>query len=181
MTKAAPAKEQLGKFSGVVYDDSKGREHLEIKLNSFQLKPLREVLAFFGQDPAGEREDVVKRLADFLERPKASDETYFTASSNKRKRSASRSKSRSKSPAKKKKKKDPNAPKRPRSAYLYFCNAHRKDVSKKYPKEGITDIAKRLGALWHKTSAKDKKQFEDKAKKDKERYVKEMKAYSKKK
>jgi hypothetical protein len=182
MEKSAPAKEQLGQFSGVVYDDTKTRATLEAKLHSFKLQPLREALAFFGQDPDGERDDVVKRLADFLERPKASDEKFFVASSAKRKRSASRSKSpRSKSPAKKRKKKDPNAPKRPRSSYLYFCKAHRNEVAKKHPKEGITDISKRLGAMWHKTSAKDKKEFDDKAKKDKERYNKEMKSYNKKK
>jgi hypothetical protein len=183
MMKSAPAKKQLGKFSGVVYDDDKGRQHLESKLFSFKTKPLRDVLAFFGQNPEGDKDDLVKRLANFLERPKESDEQYPLSSLKKRKRSTSRgsSKGRSKSPAKKKKKKDPNAPKRSRSSYIFFCKAHRSEVAKKHPKEGITEIAARLGAMWHKASAKEKKEFEDKAKKDKERYAKEMKAYGKKK
>jgi len=183
-SKDTDVKENLSKFSGLVYeDDEKGRKALENKLNGYMLRPLRAIAALLGQDPEGDREEIVERIANFLEKPKDFEKTYpIPGEKKKRKRSSSRSKSpRSKSPRKKKQKKDKNAPKRPRSAYILFCSDKRDEVKKKYPDESITDIAKRLGKLWGKTSDSDKKKFEKEAEKDKERYEKEMKKYEKSK
>jgi len=135
-------------------------------------------------DPDGEREDVVNRLADFLEKPKDTGETFkIPGESKKRSRSRSRSssRSRSKSPKRKKTKKDPNAPKRAATAFLVFSNEKRGELMKKYPKEKITDIAKRLGSKWKKLSDKEKSPFQKEADKDKERYEKEKKKYEKSK
>jgi len=184
VNKKTALKDNLLAFNGVVYEDSKGREKLEQKLERLTVRTLKELCAFFGQDPDGTRDELVPRLADFLEKPKPSDTTYSYASvgSKKRARSASSSRGRSSSPAKKRKtKKDPNAPKKARSSYIFFCNEHRDSLVKKYPNEKITDIAKRLGEKWKKVSSSDKKKFEAKAEKDKERYAKEMKSYNKKK
>lgn len=160
---------------------------LEAKVNRMMLRPIREILAFFGQDPEGEREDVVSRLADFLMKPAPSDEKYSTKkrkSSSSRSRSSSparsKSSSRSKSPAKKRTKKDPNAPKRALSSYMFFCQDKREALQKKYPDDKVTDIAKKLGAKWKKVSASDKKKYEAQAEKDKARYEKEMAKYEKK-
>jgi len=178
VSKSVDVKENLLKFSGVVYeDDEKGRIHLENKLNTLVLRVLRQFNAFFGLDPEGEREDVVERLAKFLEKPKDTGETFeIPGDKKKRKRSSSSGKS-SKSPSKKKKK-DPNEPKRPLSAYIFFSNDLREELQKKYPKEAMTDISKRLGAKWKKISAEDKKKYEKEAEKDKARYEKEMKKYN---
>jgi len=81
---------------------------------------------------------------------------------------------------KKGKKKDPNAPKRPLSAYMLYCKAERPAIMKKHPDERITEIAKRLGEAWKKVSVADKKKFEKDHEKDKTRYEKEIKAYKKK-
>jgi len=81
VTKKSPIKDHLLEFSGVVYEDDdakKGREKLEARLERFHVGTLKELLMFFGQDPAGKKEEVVDHLADFLEKPAPSDEVYET-------------------------------------------------------------------------------------------------------
>ncbi len=67
-------------------------------------------------------------------------------------------------PAKKatrtKAKKDPNAPKKPSGAYIFFCNAHRAEIKKNNPDYGVAQIGKELGALWKDATDKDKEVWE---------------------
>ncbi|XP_041641995.1 high mobility group protein B2a [Cheilinus undulatus] len=77
----------------------------------------------------------------------------------------------------KKKKKDPNAPKRPPSAFFVFCSEHRPRIKEENPGIAIGDIAKKLGELWSKTSDKDKAPYASKAAKLKEKYDKDVAAY----
>ncbi|XP_029943414.1 high mobility group protein B2-like [Salarias fasciatus] len=79
-----------------------------------------------------------------------------------------------------KKKKDPNAPKRPPSAFFVFCSEFRPKVKEEYPGISIGDIAKKLGEKWSTLSAKDKGPYEAKAGKLKEKYEKDMAAYKSK-
>jgi structure-specific recognition protein 1 len=60
----------------------------------------------------------------------------------------------SKKKKKSKSKKDPNAPKRPQSAYFLWFNANREEMKKENPEMGVTDLSKKAGELW--------KQLEDK-------------------
>uniref|UniRef100_A0A3P9IM38 High mobility group box 2a n=1 Tax=Oryzias latipes TaxID=8090 RepID=A0A3P9IM38_ORYLA len=76
-----------------------------------------------------------------------------------------------------KKKKDPNAPKRPPSAFFVFCSDHRPKIKEDNPGISIGDIAKKLGELWATQSAKDKAPYEAKAAKLKEKYEKDVAAY----
>ncbi|KAK7929782.1 hypothetical protein WMY93_006177 [Mugilogobius chulae] len=76
-----------------------------------------------------------------------------------------------------KKKKDPNAPKRPPSAFFVFCSDHRSRIKEENPGISIGDIAKKLGELWSTQSAKDKAPYEAKAAKLKEKYEKDVAAY----
>ncbi|RXN04464.1 high mobility group B2-like protein [Labeo rohita] len=71
-----------------------------------------------------------------------------------------------------KKKKDPNAPKRPPSAFFVFCSDHRPKVKNDNPGISIGDIAKKLGDMWSKLSPKEKSPYEQKAMKLKEKYEK---------
>jgi hypothetical protein len=51
----------------------------------------------------------------------------------------------------KNKNKDPNAPKRGKSAYLFFCTANREKVVKDMGKDAkATEITKELGVSWYK-------------------------------
>jgi len=181
--KKTDVKGNLGQFSGVVYDE-KGREKFEARVQTKKVKDLRDINEFFGQDRSGDKEDLIKRLVDFLEKPKASEHAP-EASPKKRSKSSSPKPTKKKTTEKKagkkrtKKEKDPDKPKRPKSSYLYFVMDERPALAKKYPGEGITDIAKRLGKEWKKKSPSEKKKYETKAAKDKERYLKEMKKYKK--
>uniref|UniRef100_A0A8C2Z9Z1 High mobility group protein B2 n=1 Tax=Cyclopterus lumpus TaxID=8103 RepID=A0A8C2Z9Z1_CYCLU len=74
--------------------------------------------------------------------------------------------------SKKKKFKDPNAPKRPPSAFFIFCAEYRPKVKGETPGLTIGDVAKRLGEMWNGTASEDKQPFEKKAAKLKEKYEK---------
>ncbi|XP_060939955.1 high mobility group protein B2a [Limanda limanda] len=76
-----------------------------------------------------------------------------------------------------KKKKDPNAPKRPPSAFFVFCSDHRARIKEENPGITIGDIAKKLGELWGTQTSKDKAPHEAKAAKLKEKYEKDVAAY----
>lgn len=82
-----------------------------------------------------------------------------------------------KTAVKSKKVKDPNAPKRPLSAYMFFAKDQRAAILKKNPSFGVTDVAKALGAQWAKTT--DKSKYEAEAAKDKKRYEAAMAKYKK--
>lgn len=75
--------------------------------------------------------------------------------------------------------KDPNAPKRALSAYFLWFNASRESIKKKHPGLSLPEMAKKGGELWKGLSSDDKKEWEDKAKKAKDRYIKEMEEYKK--
>ncbi|XP_007235469.2 high mobility group protein B1a [Astyanax mexicanus] len=80
---------------------------------------------------------------------------------------------------KKKRFKDPNAPKRPPSAFFIFCAEYRPKVKEETPGLSIGDVAKKLGEMWNKTSAEEKQPYEKKAAKLKEKYEKDIAAYRK--
>ena len=78
--------------------------------------------------------------------------------------------------------KDPNKPKRPTSGYLYFCQDARPNVMKKMSKTNkkivLGDIAKALGKKWKALTLDKRKVYDEKSKKDKERYEEEMEKYN---
>ena len=81
--------------------------------------------------------------------------------------------------------KDPNAPKRGKSAYLFFCSNFRDEVKKEMGEDSkATDVTRQLGSKWNtlKSSSKasDVKlmcEFVNQANKDKERYASEKEEY----
>ncbi|ELV11379.1 High mobility group protein B1 [Tupaia chinensis] len=77
----------------------------------------------------------------------------------------------------KKKFKDPNAPKRPPSAFFLFCSEYCPKIKGEHPGLSIGDVAKRLGELWNNTAADGKQPYEKKAAKLKEKYEKDIAAY----
>ena len=89
-------------------------------------------------------------------------------------------------PSSAKKIKDPNAPKRGKSSYLFFCEDHRDAAKERLEEAGgdykATDVTKMLGTMWTelKEDVKRKKEFanyEKKSKEDKERYEREIANY----
>jgi high mobility group protein B1 len=81
----------------------------------------------------------------------------------------------------KRKKKDPNAPKRPLSAFFLFCHDERPSVRALYPTYGVGDVAKELGERWGKITPENKVKYEAKAAVDKGRYEIDVAAYKNKK
>ena len=78
---------------------------------------------------------------------------------------------------KKRKKKDPNAPKRPLSAFFLFCHDERPAVKAIHPTHSVGEIAKELGERWNKIAPELKSKYEAKAQVDKGRYEKDMQQY----
>ncbi|KAK1383689.1 FACT complex subunit SSRP1 [Heracleum sosnowskyi] len=77
-----------------------------------------------------------------------------------------------------KKKKDPNAPKKPLSAFMFFSKNERENVKKSNPGISFTDVGRVLGERWNKMSGEDKEIYEADARQDKKRYTDEMKGYN---
>lgn len=77
----------------------------------------------------------------------------------------------------KKRAKDPNAPKRPLSAFFWFCNDERPKVKAQMQEATVGEVAKELGRRWNECTEDQKSKYEALAAKDKARYEKELKAY----
>jgi len=81
------------------------------------------------------------------------------------------------------KEKDPNAPKRGKSAYLYFCNMNRDKAREALgPEAKATDVTSKLGAMWNqlkndKKRSSELSKYEKMAAEDKERYEKDRAEY----
>ena len=80
--------------------------------------------------------------------------------------------------------KDPNAPKRGKSSYLYFCDDNRDKAKKSLGKDSkATDVTRRLGVLWNelkndKKRSKKLSHYVALATADKKRYNDEKEAYT---
>jgi high mobility group protein B3 len=75
-------------------------------------------------------------------------------------------------------KKDVNAPKRPLSAYIIYCQEQRESLKKKNPDMKATELTSQLGSMWKALSDDKKKQYLTKHEKERERYQREMKDYT---
>ena len=76
---------------------------------------------------------------------------------------------------KKTKNKDPNAPKRPMSAYLLWLNENRTDIADEYfadltGRDRVTSITKKAGALWGELTDDEKEPFNVQSKALREQY-----------
>lgn len=84
-------------------------------------------------------------------------------------------------------KKDPNRPKRPKSAFLLYCDVERPkliDKQKKKLKDGdkfnLGDVQKQLGKLWKTLKSDVKKEYIDKCECIKEQYYDQISEYESK-
>ena len=80
-------------------------------------------------------------------------------------------------PKKVKQIKDPNAPKRPHSAFLLYCADHRHELRQQFPGARIGDIAKKLGQGWANVDPPTKMHYENLSNEQKDRYKREKEAY----
>jgi len=57
--------------------------------------------------------------------------------------------------------KDPNRPKKPKNAYMLFCDDVRSKVKADNPDQGMGGLSKIMGQMWKELSEKKKKPFVD--------------------
>lgn len=81
-------------------------------------------------------------------------------------------------------KKDPNKPKRPKSAFLLFCDDERSKLIEKEKKNlkagqkfNLGVVQKKLGELWNKLPDKKKSEYLEKTEKEKEEYYDKLTEY----
>ncbi len=77
-------------------------------------------------------------------------------------------------------KKDPNAPKRARTAFMYFNAEMRPKIKEDNPDASFGELGKLIGQKYKELTGAEMAKYEAKASKDKERYKQEMEAYGKK-
>ncbi|KAF0362938.1 Non-histone chromosomal protein 6 [Gigaspora margarita] len=73
--------------------------------------------------------------------------------------------------------KDPNAPKRPNTAYILFSNEIRAETKADNPNANQKEIVTLIGQKWKALSREQKKVYEDRYFADKERYDEELRVY----
>jgi len=77
----------------------------------------------------------------------------------------------------KRRKKDPNAPKNPMSAYMFFSADKRAEVKEELGTTAVTEIAKRLGCIWRTMDETARVPYQGQANEDKLRYEREMSTF----
>jgi len=73
--------------------------------------------------------------------------------------------------------KDPNAPKKPLSAYFLFSQDERLKVKAEFPDFSITEVAKELGRRWASIDPAVKSQYEQRYQESRKQYEQAMTAY----
>ena len=76
-----------------------------------------------------------------------------------------------------KKEKDPNAPKKPFSAYMIYCNSNRETMKKDFPNMSNNELFTALGNCWKQLGNEERAQYVEKATADRDRYDREYKEY----
>jgi Icc-related predicted phosphoesterase len=77
-----------------------------------------------------------------------------------------------------KKFKDKNAPKKPKSGYMLYCEKHRVEVKKSLPEgAAFADIIKEMAKNWNAIDEEGKKEYVNLAEDDKKRYARELDEY----
>lgn len=78
-------------------------------------------------------------------------------------------------------KKEAGAPKGPVASYMMFSNSKREQVVAENPGLSMIEISRTIGQHWKSLSAEEKQPYEELAKKDKERYAREMEEFKRRK
>jgi len=178
--KRLTVKKNLREFSGIVYGADNNRARMESRLESRATPLLRDLCVLLGVH-GGSRADMIKNVADFLEKPAPTDAKVKKASKAKATKATKKGDKKAKATkkgdkkAKGKKAKKADGPKRPCTAYNLFCQAKRAEVVAANKDITPTDIMKKLGEMWHVADAATKKPFEAAAAQDKKRYEAECK------
>jgi isopenicillin N synthase-like dioxygenase len=75
--------------------------------------------------------------------------------------------------------KDPNAPKRPATAYLLFCQEQREKMKQHYPNLNFSELTRELGYKWSEMPHEEKKKYIEEAERQREKYLRDFDEYQK--
>ena len=78
---------------------------------------------------------------------------------------------------KQKKNKDPNAPKHPKTGYIFFQSDMRPKIKNEFPNISFGEVGKVLGQMWRNLSPEEKKKYNVMAMEDRSRYHSELTSY----
>ncbi|GKY93162.1 hypothetical protein MPSEU_000284200 [Mayamaea pseudoterrestris] len=81
-------------------------------------------------------------------------------------------------PKKKKQKKDPDAPKKPMTAYIAFCNETRPGLKNSHPEKSFGELTKIVSEAWGKLSTEEKQKYNAAAKDAKDKYEDDKMAFA---
>eukprot|EP00467_Chlorarachnion_reptans_P024638 CAMPEP_0114489784 /NCGR_PEP_ID=MMETSP0109-20121206/2079_1 /TAXON_ID=29199 /ORGANISM="Chlorarachnion reptans, Strain CCCM449" /LENGTH=148 /DNA_ID=CAMNT_0001666329 /DNA_START=62 /DNA_END=508 /DNA_ORIENTATION=- len=77
----------------------------------------------------------------------------------------------------KKKPRDPSAPKRASNAYMIFCKESRARLKEENPGLAFGKIGAKLGEIWRDMQPEEKRPYQERAARDRQRYKREMQEY----
>lgn len=92
--------------------------------------------------------------------------------------SSSKSSRRQLDTRKPKRRKNPNTPKAPRTAFIFFSSEKRNEICAQFPELPFADQMKRIGRMWNEMSAHDKQEWMEKSRLDKLRFDRETLEYT---
>eukprot|EP00906_Rhabdomonas_costata_P032071 RCo045215 len=159
---------------------------LEDRLNRIKsvsvLKEIAQILLCAPEKP--DRSSLISAVAKFLEKPAATDQALPPSKGEirekkreqRQKKAEAKSRRRSKEKRSKKgKEKEKDQPKRAITAFMYFSIERRPEIVKKHPEMPFGEVAQKISREWGRMDENDKKEYNGKAAKDRERYEREMK------
>ncbi|KAL9642794.1 hypothetical protein ABK040_009869 [Willaertia magna] len=137
-------------------------------------KPASEVSKVLGQRwnalTKEQKQTYLDRTKDDMQKYKKDMEVYKQNKSESEGEEEDDNKKKRKRKTTKKKKTDPDAPKRPLTSYMLFSQEQRKKIVQETPEIKVTEVAKKVGALWKQLSAEQKQPYIDKAEELKKQY-----------
>ncbi|XP_037355025.1 high mobility group protein B4 [Talpa occidentalis] len=80
---------------------------------------------------------------------------------------------------KKRRKRDPQAPRRPPSSFLLFCQDHYAQLKRDNPSWSVVQVAKASGKMWSTTTDTDKRPYEQRAALLRTKYQEDLEDYRK--
>lgn len=161
--KKSTAKHNLREFSGFPEEVSaieKTDKLIENK-KKWTVSILKDAMGLFGLEKGGNREDLCRRLVDYLSAPR------IIVTAGKRPRS-----SMGKGSTKRARKADKK--KRAPSAYILYSSAHRAETKAEHPEASATDMIKLLSEKWNAASAEVKEEWQQKANEAKAKLAEEQ-------
>ncbi|KAL2772902.1 high mobility group protein B4 isoform 2, partial [Daubentonia madagascariensis] len=78
---------------------------------------------------------------------------------------------------KKRRKRDPQAPRRPPSSFLLFCQDHYAQLKRENPNWSVVQVAKATGKMWSLTTDVEKQPYEQRAALLRAKYQEELEVY----